>query len=109
MIVVHVDVVDAGVDGRLDDAERGLVVGTDRVHDRVGADERLAQAVVIRDVDRLPRHAGLVADRRRAARVAVEHTELDRLRTGELVGDAAPMKSTAEQNELHRRHRMTPH
>ena len=51
------------VDGRLDHAERGLVVGTDRVHDRVGAFERLAQAVAIRDVDRPPRHAGLAADR----------------------------------------------
>ena len=78
------------------------MVGTDRVHDRVGAGEHRSQRVVIRDVDRLPRHAGLVADRRCPARVAVEHAQLDRLRAGELVGDPATMEPAAEEDDLHR-------
>jgi hypothetical protein len=78
------------------------VVGTDGVHDRVDAFERLAETAAVGDVDRLPGHACPVADGRCSCRVSVQDGERDRAScTGELVGDPATMEPAPEQDDPH--------
>jgi hypothetical protein len=100
MIVVHVHIVDARINGRLNHAERGSVVGPNGVHKHIGTSDRRSQTITIGNIDRSPSHSGLMGNRRRSSFVPIQDTELDSCRVSQLVGDSATMKSAAKENDL---------